>query len=46
MYKLGSMSDKNEMYSLTEENSFSMLQMGEYEVLKRWLFINGRGPQL
>ena len=20
--------------------------MGEYEVLKRWLFINGRGPQL
>ena len=23
-----------------------IVQMGEYEVLKRWLFINGRGPQL
>ena len=22
-----------------------IVQMGEYEVLKRWLFINGRGPR-
>ena len=23
-----------------------IVQMGEYKVLKRWLFINGRGPLL
>ena len=43
MFSIGNLIYRGYIYTEVPTLPSPLWQMGEYEVLKRWLFINGRG---